>query len=162
MEKTMEQCAQGADVTLRANGQLMMKSQSRASNGLLGGHGKFTKLRIDDSDAVIGAALRACLSNRNPGFYVPRMYNEKEKEAYQAKMAEYHADRGVASDEEYFRGAKGVGCSEYSDRIEFLATDNSIRKHAWLKNPPHVVVPLNASDLELAKALRQALDMCII
>jgi hypothetical protein len=157
----MERCEQGCKIYLRANGQLMMMSQSRASIGLLGGHGKFTKLDISDSDAVIGAALRACLNNRNPGFYHPHMY--KEKEAFQAMMAEYLADRGVISDKVFFKGTKIIGCDEYSDRIELISTDNSATgKGAWIKDPAPIIVPLDASDLELALALRQALALCIV
>lgn len=156
----MERCEQSVCIYLRSNGTLMLLSQSRSSNGLLGGHGKFVKLQIDDSDEVLGAALRACINNRNPGFYQPHRFKEKEK--HQAMMAEYIKDRGVVSDKVFFRGTKGVSCDEFSDRIEFVSSDNSATgKGAWLQDPAPITVPLDASDLILAQALRQALAVCI-
>jgi hypothetical protein len=157
----MERCEQGCKIFLRSNGQLLMTSQSRASNGLLSGHGKFTKLNINDSEEVLGAALRACLNNRNPGFYSPHMY--KEKEAYQAMMAEYYEDRGEVSDKKFFKETKIVGCYEYSDHIQLKSTDNSSAgKGAWLKDLAPTVASHDASNLVLAKALLQALALCIV
>ena len=157
----MDKSEQGARVDARANGELLMISQSRSSNGLMGGHGKYTKLRIDDGDAVIGGALRACLNNRNPGFHHPHRF--KEKEAFEAMMKEYLADRGIASDKIYYKGTRSVVCSEYANRIELLATDNSRPgRAAWIQNAVPVVVSIEASDIELARALREALAMCIV
>lgn len=157
----MARCEQGATVDWRNNGDLLMLSLSRSSNGLLGGHGKYTKLRIDDADAVIGAALRVCLNNRNPGFYKPHMY--KEKEAFETMVAAHRADRGIESDRVYFKGTRCVNCDEYSDRIELHPGDNSKpgKGVALIKGIQPVIVPINASDIELAKALREAFEMCI-
>lgn len=157
----MERCEQGVSIHLRANGQLLMMSQSRASDEMLSGHGKFTKLNINDSDEVIGVALRACINNRNPGFYHPHMY--REKEAFQTMMVEYYEDRGEVSDKMFFKGTRSVACREYSDRIEFLATDNSPKsKSSWLKDVSPVVISHDSNDLALAQALRQVLAVCIV
>jgi len=92
----MEKSQQGVSIDVRKDGQVLMIAQSRASNGLLGGHGKFKKLFITDDDPQLGAVIRACLNERNPGFYAPHKQNDKE--AHQAMMKEYLEDRGIASD----------------------------------------------------------------
>lgn len=151
----MEKCQQGALVRVRSTGQVFMKAQSRASNGLLGGHGKFKKLQITDSDEILGMALRECINDRKPGFYTPHMH--KEKEAHQAMMKEYLEDRGIVSDKVFYKGTKGFSVDEFPDRIEFLA----LGPDAPIKGGPHVVVPHNASNLELAQAMRRTLDFCL-
>jgi hypothetical protein len=156
----MEESQQGAHVDVRSNGQVLIISQSRSSKGLVGGHGKFIKLLITDSDETLGAALRDRLNDRKPGFYSPHMY--KEKEAHQARMNEFLEDRGIKSDKVFYKGTKSFSVSEYSDRLEFAAADNSVSgHHPWVKGGPHVVVPHNASNLELAQAMRRTLDFCV-
>ena len=151
----MEKCQQGVSVRVRSTGQVFMMAQSRASNGLLGGNGKFRKLQITDSDAVLGMALRACINDRKPGFCTPHMY--KEKEAHQAMMKEYLEDRGIVSDKVFYKGTKGFSVREFPDRIEFFASGPD----ALIKGGPHVVVPHNASDTELAQAMRRTLELCL-
>ncbi|ALN63848.1 hypothetical protein GLA29479_2985 [Lysobacter antibioticus] len=153
----MERCEQGAAVYLRRNGQLLVLAQSRASNGLLGGHGKFAKLQIDEADEALGVALRARLEDRKPGFHHPHMH--REKEAFQAVMAEYRKDRGVESDKAFFKGTRIVSVSVYADRIEFRSADNTGPTAPWIEDPPPLQVAPDASDLELGSALRRALDV---
>lgn len=155
-----EQAQQGVSIHIRANGQVFMMAQSRSSNGLVGGHGKFKKLQITDSDATLGAVIRECLNDRKPGHYKPHMH--KEKEAHQAMMKAYLEDRGIASDKVFYKGTKSFSLDEYSDRIEFWAADNSVSgHHPWVKGGPHVVVPITASDIELAQAMRRTLEFCL-
>lgn len=157
----MEICEQGVVVDVRCDGQVFMMAQSRSSNGLLGGHGKYKKLKIFDAEDVLGSTIRACLNDRNPGFYAPHMY--KEKEAFEAKRAAYLEDRGIKSDRTFFKGTKSFAVSEYTDRIEFIAADNTKpgRGSPWVKGGPHVVVAPNASDVELGQAMRKVLEFCL-
>lgn len=154
---TNEICEQAVKVFLRSTGQLLLGSQSIGSFGLLGIHGKFIKITVNETDEIIGQAIRACLNNRNPGYRQYQMHTEKE--AFQAVLAEYHKDRGEISDKKFFKGTKAVNIYEYSKYIEFLSGDNTPSGHgAFIKDPPPIRLPLDASDLELARALRLALE----
>lgn len=154
----MEKCDHGVCVYALKNGLLLIKSLSRADIGLLAGHGKFKKLNIDDSIEKIGIVVRECLENKKPGFHVPHMY--KEQEAHKAYMEEYWEDRGEKSDKKFNKGTRLLSVNLYSDRIEFIATN--IKPGS--KNPddaPHMVLPSNASDVELGRATLHVLEMCI-
>ena len=155
-----EQCQQGVSIDVRANGQVLMMRQSMSSNGLLGGHGNYIKLHINDDDEVLGGAIRVCLNDKRPGFYMPHMH--KEKEAHQTMMRDYLEDRGTASDKVFYKGTRSFSVQEYVNHIECRAGDNSVSgHHPWVKGGPHVVVPHNASDTELAQAMRRTLELCL-
>lgn len=156
-----EKCEQGVVVYVRGNGLVLMRSLSRLSNGLLGGHGKFRKLQINGSDEILGAAFRACLEDRKPGVYVPHMF--REKEAYQAMMKAYLEDREVVSDKVFYKGTKSFVASEYRDRIEFLAANNSSPNAVpAVPGGPHAITVPSASDVELGQAIRRTLEFCAV
>lgn len=156
----VEKCEQGVVVYVRANGKVLMRSLSRLSNGLLGGHGKFRKLRIDDSDEVLGSTFRGCLEDRKPDEHVPHMF--REKEAFQAMMKAYLEDREVVSDKVFYKGTKSFLASEFRDRIEFMAANNSSPEaKPAVPGGPHAVTVPNASHLELAQAVRRTLEFCV-
>lgn len=81
----------------------------------------------------------------------------KEKEAHQAMVKAYLEDRGIASDKVFYKGTKGFFAHVYPERIEFLA----LGPDSPIEGGPHVVVPITASDIELAQAMRRTLEFCL-
>ena len=152
-----EMCEQAVSVQLLSSGQLQLGSRSIGTLGMLGGHGKLIKLTMSESDEVLGGAVRYCLNNRNLGYRQYQMHTEKE--AFQATLAEHHKDRGEASDKKFYKGTKLAGFWVHSDHILVTSSNNTTAGHgAQLKDPAPIQLPLNASNLALASALRLALE----
>ena len=91
---------------------------------------------------------------------MPHMH--KENEAHQAMMKKYLEDRGIKSDKVFYKGTKSFSVQDYVNHIEYRAGDNSVSGyHPWVKGGPHVVVPQNAGNSELAQAMRRTLELCL-
>ncbi len=147
----MQECEQGAFVNIYKRKKIFIRAFSRDSQGVrLSGHGKLQKHALSDDDAAIGASVRLCINNRQPGHYAPHMY--KEREAYLVQWNAFLEDLGM-SERQFRNNTDSFHIYLWDDRIEYaLYYDDPAR---W---EPHITLPLSATDEELGRALRQTYE----
>lgn len=147
---------QGAFVDVYKKRRFYILAFSQDSMGSpLSGHGKFEKHPVDVQDEILGASVRKCVYNQQPGHYRPHMY--KEREAYLAQRKAFLEDREVESDADFHKNTISFQVDLWDDRIEFCVhLDNPSR---W---EPHVTLPLDATDVQLGQALRQTYEYLLM
>lgn len=140
---------QGAFVNIYKNRRFYIQAFSCNARGSpQSGHSALEKHPIDASNEALGASVRKCIHNRNPGHYVPHMH--KEREAYLAWRKAYLNDREVESDEDFNKNTISFDVYLLDDRIEFsVYCENPAR---W---EPRVTLSLDATDAQLGQAMRQ-------
>lgn len=143
---------QGAFVDIYKRRRFYIRAFSKDSMGSpMSGHGALEKHPFDVQEEVLGASLRKCIHNRNPGHYVPHMY--KEREVYLAWRKAFLEDREVESDEDFNKNAIRFHVYLLGDQIEF-----SVHRESPSRWVPHVTLPLDATDAQLGQALRQTYE----
>lgn len=140
---------QGAFINVYKKRRFYIRAfSSNARGSSQSGHGAFEKHPIDAPDVALGASVRKCIHNRNPGHYVPHMY--KEREAYLAQRKAFLEDRELESDEDFNRNTIGFDVNLWNDGIEF-----SVHRENPSRWEPHVTLSSEATDVQLGQALRQ-------